>query len=182
MTEQIPLKMQLQQNGPLRTNAWESLCGSYTEHIRPASRTITLDAGDIIYIKQGLLKQCNGYMRTEPAVNRFLRGGQFLFVPYYTGHCYVRSIQRCTLYHWTEATIRQLLTHYPELLLIYRRLYNQFEQLLDVRLQIMERIGAAKVTLFDHYFPQLRPYIKQQDLANYLGMNKNYLSQIIREL
>lgn len=178
MKQAIPLQQQLQQLGPLTAAAWESILEKASEKPFAANRPIPLPSNGIIYIKEGLLKQYARTGRVHPSINRFLTAGNHLFVPFNTEPIYVKTILNSALWYWTEENIRFLLHQHPELYSIDRKLRDAYEQQLDIRLQILASSGPSKMALFQEHFPGIRPYIKAKDLANYLSIHPNYLSQL----
>lgn len=179
MKERIPLQEQLLQFGPLPPEAWQAIMSRHTLRQVPPSKALPLPSGSIIYVKKGLVKQYDHRPGKDSAINRFLRGGQFLFCPSNTQGIYAKSIHHSILWYWEETAIRQTMQQYPYLFDLYRPLYTAYAHLLDVRLQIMESHGFEKIQLFDQHFPELRLYLKKQDLARYIGINKTYLSNLL---
>jgi CRP-like cAMP-binding protein len=171
------LEMLLRNFGPLRSEAWEAIYTATAQRVYSSAKAIHLEAGGMIYVGEGLLKQYARAERTQPGIIRFLQAGEVLFAPYEVNSIYVKTIQRSTLYYWNEHTLRQLIASYPEVLKMYMRLRDLQEGALDFKVLLLEQEVKAKLLLFDQHYPKLRLFIKNKDLANFLHVSESTLSR-----
>lgn len=171
------LHQQLHQLGPLRREAWEEMLAVATKRMFRAARAVTLSPGAMLYIAEGLVKQCARSGRTEPDILRFLRAQELMIVPYNADGMYVKTLAPAVIYYWDEYTLRQLMLKHAELLKIYMLLRDTQEHALDIKLLLLGQQIRNKLILFDQYYPSLRAFIKNKDLANYLHVHESTLSR-----
>lgn len=171
------LEMLLRNFSPLRPEAWGAICAATTQRVYSGAKAVHLEAGGMVYVEEGLLKQYARAERTQPGIIRFLQAGEVLFVPYEVNSIYIKTIQRSTLYYWNEHTLRQLIACYPEVLKIYMRLRDLQEDAFGFKVLLLEQEVKAKLLLFDQHYPKLRPFIKNKDLANFLCVSESTLSR-----
>jgi len=171
------LEIWLRTFGPLRPEAWEGIVGAVVKRVYGMGKAVALAPGGMIYVGEGLLKQYARAGRTQPDIIRFLQAGEVLLVPYEADNSYVKTLERSVLYYWDEYALRQIMIAYPELLKIYMKLRDRQEMLLDLKIRLMGEELRNKLPLFDRYYPNLRPFLKNKDLANYLQVHESTLSR-----
>ncbi|MFB2117849.1 hypothetical protein [Parapedobacter sp. 2B3] len=172
------LETLLRRLGAVDAGAWAAVTGSMRSARYGIERPIRLEAGGLLYVGEGLLKQYVRHGRTQPAINRFIRQGEVYAVPHDPDPVYIKTIQPSTVYCWDSHTLRRLLLEYPSLLGSYLKIRDMQENALDTRLWLLEQTGKAKLALFDRTFGQLRAHLKGKDLGNYLHLAYAYISQI----
>lgn len=182
MNELLNLQHQLEQFGHLSTVAWESILQSHVKIHYPPNGVVQLMPGATLYVTRGFVKQYTCWHHSEPQINRIIIPGQFLFVPGGHGLIYAQALTSCTLLSWEDEVIRHIHRQHPDVLQINNRLHHIQEQQEAIRLHIMNAQGMEKIQLFDSVFPNVRPHLKKQELANYLNVPVRHLVQLQKSL
>lgn len=167
----------IHQYGALSYSAVEGLAAIVMQHTYGRAKAVHLEAGSMVYVGEGLLKQYARAGRAEPDIVRFVQAEEVLLVPYEVDRIYIKTLEKSTLYMWDEYLLRQLINQHPELLKIYMQLRDMQEAILDFKLLLLGQEVRQKLDLFDQHYPGLRSRIKNKDLANYLHVHESTLSR-----
>src|SRR5690606_2156940 len=112
----------IRQFGALSPAAIEALGAATGLHRYGRAKAVHLEAGSMIYVGEGLLKQYARAGRAEPDILRFIRAEEVLLVPYEVDRVYIKTLEKSVLYVWDEYLLRQLMAKHPALLKIYMHL------------------------------------------------------------
>lgn len=172
------LETLLRSLGAMPGSTWAAVVDAAREARYGADRAVYLEAGGLLYVGEGLLKQYTLSGRNRPSINRFIQQGGTYAIPHNHDTIYVKALQPSTLYLWDAHTLRRLLAEHVGLLSIYMKLRDRQEEQLDTRLWLLEQRGREKLQYFDKRFAGLRAHIRGKDLANYLHLAYAYISQL----
>ncbi len=165
----------LRQLGPLTEEAWEALRAAARQRRYGADRAVHLEAGGMLYVGSGLLKQYARAGRTKPAIQAFLGRGEPYCCPHASDGAYLKSVLPSELWYWEGHALRQLMAGHPCLIALYMRLRDMQEERLDKRLLLLEARAKEKLALFNDLQPRTASFVKGRDLANHLNMDYTYL-------
>ena len=131
--------------------------------------------GTLAFIEQGNLKEYDPAQRSRPAIISFHASGETIITRRHNQSHFIKAISPATIYQWQQSALDQLHQNYPELKNIYLALCASYDQRISARSILIELPPRNRIQLFRARHPQLIPYLKKKDIANYLHLNYTYL-------
>lgn len=175
MEPNLHLKISLQAHGALRPEAWLQIQQlMQTTQLSPGENLIRTE-GTLTFIDKGILKEYDPAQRSRPAIISFHSNGQTIITRRHNQSHFIKAISAATIFHWDQSALDQLHHSYPELKNIYLALCASYDQHISSRWILLELPPRNRIQLFRAHYPQLIPYLKKKDIANYLHLNYTYL-------
>lgn len=140
------------------------------------------EVGNIFYVADGLMKECDLQARSEASIINFLGNGQCSFCFTNTQRLFVAAILPSTLFSLDLMELYELHQAYTELAHIYRFLRFEYHERLLLRIQLLEMVPRKRIIQFCDSHRLLLPYLKKKDMANYLHLDYDYFVRTYRKL